>query len=138
MTQIFSCLKFCYISSSIKIYILKQSHENAFLQTFSFNLVMPSGDKRLYKLKETYREKLQICLNVRDLLLPPSINGVNSHKNNSMISRLIINYINPFQSSVTLLQPLKIFRRGMFSLIRFPEEVFSDKLVKRKVFASCL
>ena len=57
---------------------------------------MPSGDKRLYKLKETYREKLQICLNVRDLLLPPGNNGVNSHKNNSTISRLIINYINPF------------------------------------------
>ena len=31
MTQIFTCLKFCYISSLIKKYILKQSHQNAIL-----------------------------------------------------------------------------------------------------------
>ena len=34
---------------------------------------MLSGDKRSYKLKETCRVKLQIALNVRDLLLPPGI-----------------------------------------------------------------
>ena len=95
MTQIFTCLKSCYISSSIKTYILKQSHKNAFLlYAFSFNHVVSGGDKRPYKLKETCRKKLQICLNVHDLLLPPGINGVNSHKNHSMIPRLIINCMN--------------------------------------------
>ena len=76
----FTCLKFCYISSSIKIQILKQYHENAFLQAFSFNPAMPGGDKRSYKFKETCREKLQIGLNVCELLLHPDIKGVNNHK----------------------------------------------------------
>ena len=63
---------------------------------------MPGGDKRSYKLKETFREKLQICLNVRDLLLPPGINGVNSQK-------IILGY--PDQSSVvsTIEMPFSIF-----------------------------
>ena len=94
MTQIFTYLKFCYISSSIKINILRQSHENGFLKAFSSNPLMPSGDKRSYKLKETCCKKLQICLNVRDLLLPPGINVINSHKHHSIISRLIISCIN--------------------------------------------
>ena len=55
---------------------------------------MPSRNKRSYKLKETCRKKLQICLNVYDVLLPPGIKGVNNHKNHSIISILIIDFIN--------------------------------------------
>ena len=50
---------------------------------------MPRGDKRSYKL-----EQIDICLNVHNLLLPPDIKGVISHKNHSMITTLIIDSIN--------------------------------------------
>ena len=75
----------------------KYTYQNSLMKTHSyrhFNPVMPSGDKRSYKLKKTCREKLQICLNVCDVLLPPGIKGINSHKNHSVISRLIIDSIN--------------------------------------------
>ena len=55
-----------------------------FLLTLSCQVV---AKVHIYKLKESCREKLQSCLNVRDFLLPPGINGINSHKNHYMTSR---------------------------------------------------
>ena len=44
ITQIFTCLKFCYISSSIKIlYTLKQSWKRIFIGIF-FKTFMPNGN----------------------------------------------------------------------------------------------
>ena len=113
---------------------------------------MPSGDKRLYKLKETCCKEQHICLNVRNLLLPPTIKWVNSHKNHSMKSRLIIDSINYWNAILNFYLWLdfnfclekcvclvKYFvgecccKEGVMrkcSLIRFPEEVFSNKLIK--------
>ena len=60
----------------------------AFL-TFSCQMVT----KGYTKLKQACSWKVQICLSVHGLLLLPSIKGLNSHKNHSMTSTLIIDSI---------------------------------------------
>ena len=53
--KFFTCLKFCYISSSIKIlYTLKQPQKHILIGIF-FNPFMPRSDKMSQKLKQTCR-----------------------------------------------------------------------------------
>ena len=41
-----------------------------------FKPLIPGGNKRSYVLNQNLHLKLQVCLSMHDLLLPPGINGL--------------------------------------------------------------
>ena len=125
---------------------LKYIYQNSLMKTHSYRhfLLTLSCQVRTKGHTNLKKPAVKICFNVRDLLLPPGINGVNSHK---IILWLIISCINYWNAILIFYLRLdfgemcssdKVFCRVMFSPVRFPEDVFSGKLVKSKVFAGCL